>query len=81
MLTEPRYANLLWSYEVSDLEGRLLTIVDASLSDPQQRKAVKDLVRQNIRQWGMNLPHLESEGLDSPNFKITNTHPASTTNN
>lgn len=30
------------------LEGRLLTVIEASFSDPVQRKAVKDLVRNSI---------------------------------
>lgn len=30
------------------LEGRILTIVDASVSDREQRKAIKDLVRESI---------------------------------
>ena len=29
-------------------EGRLKTIIDASIADPQQRKAIKDLVRDAI---------------------------------
>lgn len=35
--------------------GRVLTIIDASFSDPEQRKSVKDLV--NNMWWGdMNMP-------------------------
>jgi hypothetical protein len=35
--------------------GRVLTIIDASFSDPEQRKAVKDLV--NSQWWGpQNIP-------------------------
>lgn len=30
------------------IEGRLLTIVDATFNDPQQRKAMKDLFREAI---------------------------------
>ena len=30
------------------LEGRLLTVMEASFSDPVQRKAVKDLVRNTV---------------------------------
>jgi hypothetical protein len=37
--------------EVYNLKGRLLTLVDATLVDPQQRKAFKDLVWQTLRQW------------------------------
>jgi tyrosyl-tRNA synthetase len=34
--------------ESSFLKGRVLTLVDAAFSDPQQRKAFKDLVAQEI---------------------------------
>lgn len=38
-------------HDIRNLEGRILTIVDASLSDQQQKKAVKDIVKQTIW-WG-----------------------------
>ena len=38
---------------ISHLEGRMLTLVDASISDPEQRKALKDLFRQDIWTWAM----------------------------
>ena len=38
-------------YEVSYLEGRLLTVIDASIGDPEQRKALKDIIRQNVWSW------------------------------
>lgn len=44
----------LHSHDVQYLEGRLLTVVDASIADPQQRKAVKDLVSTNIWDWFYN---------------------------
>ena len=31
-----------------NLEGKILTIIDASISDHEQRKAMKDLVRKSI---------------------------------
>ena len=37
--------------DVRQLEGKMLTIVEAALSDPEQRKAVKDIVRQEIWDW------------------------------
>lgn len=40
--------------ELSNLEGRMLTIVDASISDPVQRKAMKDIVSQSVWTWGMD---------------------------
>lgn len=46
----------LIEYHVKHLTGRLLTIADASFSDVQQRKAVKDLMRSELqsqlRQFG-----------------------------
>jgi len=50
--------------------GRILTLIDASFSDPEQRKAVKDLV--NNMWWGdvnaptnspMQNPHTDIRGL------------------
>lgn len=32
------------------LEGKVLTVVDAAFSDREQRKAVKDLTRQQFRE-------------------------------
>lgn len=46
---QPIFA-LLGYDDIRSLEGKLLTIVDASFSDQQQRKAVKDLVR-NALWW------------------------------
>lgn len=37
--------------EVYNLKGRLLTLVDATFQDPQQRKAFKDLVWQSLKGW------------------------------
>ena len=39
------------SYGISQLEGKLLTLVDATSGDATQRKALKDLVRQTIWDW------------------------------
>ena len=36
---------------VGNLEGQWLTLVDATFSDPQQRKAMKDVVRKMIWDW------------------------------
>jgi hypothetical protein len=50
--------------------GRVLTIIDASISDPEQRKAIKDLI--NNEWWGpntqlsrgpMSSPHTDLRGL------------------
>lgn len=41
----------VFSYNAhQNLEGQILTIIDASISDIEQRKAVKDLIRQTL--WG-----------------------------
>lgn len=38
-------------YSLQNLEGKLLTIIDASFSDEIQRKAVKDLISQVVWKW------------------------------
>ncbi len=38
---------------IQDLEGKILTFIDASLQDPIQRKALKDLVRPAIWSWAV----------------------------
>jgi hypothetical protein len=35
---------------ITDLEGKILTVIDASITDQKQREAVKSLLRQYI--WG-----------------------------
>ncbi len=35
----------------NNLTGRLLTIIDATFSDPEQRKAMKDLFSQSLWSW------------------------------
>lgn len=42
-LTEQEVRYVLCSDDVRYLQGRLLTLVDASTADPEQRKATKDL--------------------------------------
>ena len=41
----------LKTYDVCELEGQLLTFIDATFSDPQQRKAQKDIIRQMVWNW------------------------------
>jgi hypothetical protein len=41
---------LLEVYQVQILEGRILTIIDAALSSEVQSKAIKDLIKKEIRQ-------------------------------
>lgn len=51
----PLFALVSWD-DIRNLEGKLLTIVDASSTDGTHRKAVKDLVRQAIWwHWATNL--------------------------
>jgi hypothetical protein len=37
-----------WENTLKDLAGKTLTIIDASFTDVIQRKAVKDLIKQNF---------------------------------
>ena len=41
--------------QVGNLEGQWLTLVDATFSDPQQRKAMKDIVRKMIWDWDIEI--------------------------
>lgn len=41
------------SGDISMLEGILLTIADASFQDQEQRRAFKDILRQNIWRWAI----------------------------
>jgi predicted kinase len=50
---------LLGYDDIRTLEGKLLTIVDASFTDREQRKAVKDLVRQTI--WFNWVKYLDTD--------------------
>lgn len=43
--------------------GRLLTVVDATFSDPQQRKAQKDLVKREVRDWMDDLYRCKRQGI------------------
>ena len=46
---EERYG-VNWT-DFDQLTGRLLTLCDATFTDPVQRKAFKDMVRQHIKEW------------------------------
>lgn len=37
--------------ELYNLKGRLLTVIDATFSDPMQRKAQKNVVWQTLQAW------------------------------
>lgn len=41
--------------EFDNLIGRLLTLCDATFTDPIQRKAFKDMVRQHVKEWVNNI--------------------------
>lgn len=45
---------LHFSPQIQDLEGQILTFIDASISDPVQRKALKDLFRPMIWRWAID---------------------------
>lgn len=46
--------------ELYNLKGRLLTLVDATFQDPEQRKAFKDMVWNTLREWMDNLAQQEA---------------------
>lgn len=39
------------SWAMGNLEGQILTFIDASIADPVQRKAIKDLISPMIWRW------------------------------
>lgn len=41
-------------WQLDNLVGKLLTYIEATYSDPQQRKAHKDIVKQSVYNWFMN---------------------------
>jgi hypothetical protein len=56
--TEESPVALHWSSieaQLGFLKGKILTVVDAAIADPQQNKAMKDLVHQ---QFGEQLNHI-----------------------
>lgn len=42
---------LVFSDSIRTLEGKALTLIDASVADVIQRQAVKDILRQQIWMW------------------------------
>lgn len=44
---------VLFSWAIQQLEGQILTVIDASIADPVQRKAVKDILRPMIWKWAI----------------------------
>jgi hypothetical protein len=49
--------------ELYNLKGRLLTLIDATFTDAQQRKAQKDVVWQVLKSW---MDDIENRRLDWP---------------
>lgn len=52
--------------ELYNLKGRLLTIVDATFTDAQQRKAMKDIVWQTLRAWMTDIESAFAPGYSDP---------------
>lgn len=42
-----------YTYHIGNLEGRMLTLIEASIQDVEQRKALKDIFRQTIWNWAI----------------------------
>ncbi len=42
-----------YSGHIGNLEGKMLTLIEASIQDLEQRKALKDIVRQTIWTWAI----------------------------
>ncbi|MES1987284.1 MAG: hypothetical protein V4440_04500 [Pseudomonadota bacterium] len=48
--------------------GRVLTIIDAAISDPEQRKAIKDLV--NNEWWSRGDRNMPIDGMSNPHTDL-----------
>ena len=44
---------VLYSGSIQELEGRMLTFLEAIIHDPEQRKSSKDLLRPMIWEWAI----------------------------
>jgi hypothetical protein len=42
------------SSNINDLVGQVLTFIDASISDPIQRKAMKDILQPMLCKWAID---------------------------
>jgi hypothetical protein len=51
--------------ELYNLKGRLLTLIDATFTDPEQRKAHKDIVWQTLRAWMEDIEHAADHTRDA----------------
>lgn len=52
-----------------DLLGKLLTYIDATYTDPEQRKAHKDIVRQVVNNWRQDIHTRGVQTVDSQEGK------------
>ena len=43
-----------YTYQISDLEGKLLTLIEASIQDLEQRRALKGIIRQSVWGWAVD---------------------------
>lgn len=51
VMPDDRYVPINGGFQLDDLVGKVLTILDALGMQPVQAKAVKDLTRNQIRRW------------------------------
>ena len=59
-----------------NIEGQLLTLVDATFQDPEQRKAQKDMIRKIV--WGWNQEWVNQDTLE--HNRATNNYGDATAN-
>lgn len=53
------YYSILQYEDVCNLQGKLLTIIDACISEPKQNKAIKDIIKEKLWfEWVANLDGL-----------------------
>lgn len=58
-------SSILEYHDESDLIGKLLTYVDATFTDQEQRKAHKDIVRQIVQNWRQDISLRGVQTVDS----------------
>lgn len=57
------------SNDLRYLSGKILTIIDASIADQEQRKAMKDIATQAIWSWALELSGRVDPGkVEYPNY-------------
>jgi len=52
------------------MAGRLLTVIDASISDKVQNKAIKDLLKGEIREFLNTFQNLGSQGKEGHTVRL-----------